>query len=153
MASITREGWRSASGVQALIENLKGRWAVESLFVLHGGDPKPRRLGEVLDALNRRGVEGPVWQNTLRNTLDRLCAAGLVDRHQEGHRIGAGPDEEHAANAYSMSKLGRELVDMLSPLGLWAHEQLVQPLAKDDIVVPRQRSAAPSESQRPARPD
>ena len=152
MASITQEEWRSAVGVQALIENLKGRWAVESLFVLHGGDPEPRRLGEVLDALNKRGVKGPVWPNTLRSTLDRLCAAGLVDRHQEDRRIGPGSDEQRPAHAYGMSALGRELVDMLNPLGLWTHEQLAQPLADDEIVVPRQRGAAQLESQRPARP-
>jgi DNA-binding HxlR family transcriptional regulator len=85
------------------VEIIADKWAVLVLFGLSHG---PRRHGELVDLI------GGVSRKVLTQTLRRLQRYGLVDRHAETPK----------RVEYSLTDLGRTLVEPIEVLTRWAHD-------------------------------
>ncbi|MFR9788208.1 winged helix-turn-helix transcriptional regulator [Streptomyces sp. MB22_4] len=85
------------------VEIISDKWAVLALF---GLSRKPRRHGELVDLI------GGVSRKVLTQTLRRLQRYGLVDRHAEGPK----------RVEYSLTDLGRTLIEPIEVLTNWARE-------------------------------
>ncbi|MFF8991118.1 winged helix-turn-helix transcriptional regulator [Streptomyces sp. NPDC014983] len=85
------------------VEIISDKWAVLALF---GLSQKPRRHGELVDLI------GGVSRKVLTQTLRRLQQYGLVDRRAEGPR----------RVEYSLTDLGRTLIEPIEVLTDWARE-------------------------------
>lgn len=85
------------------VEIISDKWAVLALFAL---GQRPRRHGELVDAI------GGVSRKVLTQTLRRLQQYGLVDRRAEAPK--------HVE--YSLTALGRTLIDPIEVLTAWARE-------------------------------
>ncbi|HET9171589.1 MAG TPA: helix-turn-helix domain-containing protein [Actinospica sp.] len=86
------------------VDIVSDKWAV---LVLFGLSLKPRRHGELVDLI------GGVSRKVLTETLRRLQEYGLVDRRTDGggRRI-----------EYSLTELGRTLVEPIEVLTDWARD-------------------------------
>jgi DNA-binding HxlR family transcriptional regulator len=85
------------------VEIISDKWAVLALFAL---GRQPRRHGELVEAI------GGVSRKVLTQTLRRLQRYGLVDRRAEAPK--------HVE--YSLTPLGRTLIDPIEVLTAWARE-------------------------------
>ena len=85
------------------VEIISNKWTV---LVLFGLSRKPRRHGDLVDLI------GGVSRKVLTQTLRRLQQYGLVERHAEAPR--------HVE--YSLTDLGRTLVEPIEVLTNWARE-------------------------------
>jgi DNA-binding HxlR family transcriptional regulator len=85
------------------VEILADKWAVLTLF---GLSQKPRRHGELVDLI------GGVSRKVLTQTLRRLQQYGLVNRRAEAPR----------RVEYSLTDLGRTLIEPIEVLTNWARE-------------------------------
>ena len=85
------------------VEIISDKWAV---LVLFGLSQQPRRHGELA------GLIGGISRKVLTQTLRRLQQYGLVERHAEAPR----------RVEYSLTDLGRTLVEPIQVLTNWARE-------------------------------
>ncbi|MFE1291477.1 winged helix-turn-helix transcriptional regulator [Streptomyces sp. NPDC058751] len=85
------------------VEIISDKWAV---LVLFGLGQKPRRHGELVDLI------GGVSRKVLTQTLRRLQEYGLVDRRAEAPK----------RVEYSLTDLGRTLIEPIEVLTDWARE-------------------------------
>ena len=85
------------------VEIISDKWAV---LVLFGLSQQPRRHGELA------GLIGGISRKVLTQTLRRLQRYGLVDRHAETPR----------RVEYSLTDLGRTLVEPIEVLTNWARD-------------------------------
>jgi DNA-binding HxlR family transcriptional regulator len=85
------------------VEIMSDKWAVLVLFGLSEG---PRRHGELVDLI------GGVSRKVLTQTLRRLQQYGLVERRAEAPR----------QVEYSLTELGRTLVEPIEVLTHWARD-------------------------------
>ncbi|MCK2166463.1 winged helix-turn-helix transcriptional regulator [Thalassospira xiamenensis] len=92
-------GSQSGAPIMALFDLLGRRWAMGIVWILSEQGPCTfRELQEKCDNLS---------PTTLNTRIAELRAACLVDRDATGYRV---------------TPRGRELYEMLVPLGLWAKE-------------------------------
>jgi DNA-binding HxlR family transcriptional regulator len=85
------------------VEIISDKWAV---LVLFGLSHQPRRHGELVDLI------GGISRKVLTQTLRRLQQYGLVERHAEAPR----------RVQYSLTDLGRTLVEPIEVLTNWARD-------------------------------
>jgi len=85
------------------VEIISDKWAV---LVLFGLSQQPRRHGELA------GLIGGISRKVLTQTLRRLQQYGLVERHAEAPR----------QVEYSLTDLGRTLVEPIEVLTTWARD-------------------------------
>ena len=85
------------------VEIISDKWAV---LVLFGLSRQPRRHGELA------GLIGGISRKVLTQTLRRLQQYGLVERHAEAPR----------RVEYSLTDLGRTLVEPIEVLTNWARD-------------------------------
>lgn len=85
------------------VEIIADKWAV---LVLFGLSQQPRRHGELVDLI------GGVSRKVLTQTLRRLQQYGLVERHAETPK----------RVEYSLTDLGRTLVEPIEVLTSWARD-------------------------------
>jgi DNA-binding HxlR family transcriptional regulator len=85
------------------VEIISDKWAV---LVLFGLSLQPRRHGELA------GLIGGISRKVLTQTLRRLQQYGLVERHAEAPR----------RVEYSLTDLGRTLVEPIEVLTNWARD-------------------------------
>ena len=85
------------------VEIISDKWAVVVLFGLSEG---PRRHGELVELI------GGISRKVLTQTLRRLQQYGLVERHAEAPR----------RVEYSLTDLGRTLVEPIEVLTNWARD-------------------------------
>jgi DNA-binding HxlR family transcriptional regulator len=85
------------------VEIISDKWAV---LVLFGLSRQPRRYGELA------GLIGGISHKVLTQTLRRLQQYGLVERHAEAPR----------RVDYSLTDLGRTLVEPIEVLTNWARD-------------------------------
>jgi DNA-binding HxlR family transcriptional regulator len=113
---------------RSAIELIGSKWTVVTLFALSKG---PLRHGELVELI------GGVSRKVLTQTLRRLQASGLVERHVHAE---APPRVE-----YSLTELGRTLEQPIALLTEWARE--------NGATVARNQEAAPRDpGEAPARP-
>ncbi|MFI9817471.1 winged helix-turn-helix transcriptional regulator [Saccharothrix variisporea] len=86
------------------VEIISDKWAV---LVVFGLSRQPRRHGELVDLIG-----GGISRKVLTQTLRRLQQYGLVERHAAAPR--------HVE--YSLTELGRTLVEPIEVLTTWAHD-------------------------------
>ncbi|NUP25377.1 MAG: helix-turn-helix transcriptional regulator [Nocardia sp.] len=86
------------------VEIISDKWTVLVLFGLSG---EPRRHGELVELIG-----GGISRKVLTQTLRRLQQYGLVERHAEAPR----------RVVYSLTDLGRTLVEPIDVLTDWARE-------------------------------
>jgi DNA-binding HxlR family transcriptional regulator len=79
-----------------------------SLVVLHGLRPGPARPRDLLTQI------GGISPKVLNQTLYRLRQSGLVERREYAE---APPRVD-----YTLTSLGRSLLEAFEPLALWAHD-------------------------------
>jgi DNA-binding HxlR family transcriptional regulator len=85
------------------VEIISDKWAV---LVIFGLSHQPRRHGELVDLI------GGISRKVLTQTLRRLQQYGLVERHAEAPR----------RVEYSLTDLGRTLVEPIEVLTNWARD-------------------------------
>ncbi|MGW0003125.1 winged helix-turn-helix transcriptional regulator [Nocardia grenadensis] len=85
------------------VEIISDKWTV---LVLFGLSQRPRRHGELVDLI------GGISRKVLTQTLRRLQRYGLVDRRAEAPR----------RVVYSLTDLGRTLVEPIEVLTNWARD-------------------------------
>lgn len=119
VGTIEQRAWHIATDTLTVHERLGHKWAIQALFALYDAHPQPLRLGDLVGLIGARG-EGTVWPNTLRQTLDHLRSYGLVERHDVGPAT--GPSQQPVSHTFTITNLGRELVDLLKLLGQWVHQ-------------------------------
>jgi len=114
-------------GLREVLELIANKWTVEIVVTLARGTTRYNQL--------EREVHG-ISQKMLTQTLRALEANGIVDRKLYAS---VPPKVE-----YSLTSLGRTLVDTLSPLCAWAREHL------DEVEAARRhgRSATPRQLRR-----
>ncbi|MET8800486.1 helix-turn-helix domain-containing protein [Nocardia sp. NPDC004568] len=86
------------------VEIISDKWTV---LVLFGLSHRPHRHGELVDLI------GGISRKVLTQTLRRLQQYGLVDRHAEAPR----------RVVYSLTDLGRTLVEPIEVLTDWARDR------------------------------
>jgi DNA-binding HxlR family transcriptional regulator len=126
-----------ANGLQTANERLGRKWALESLHALYDAYPGPLRFGDLVRLLGALD-EDTVWESTLRRTLDHLRSHRLVTRLPDP----AGPPAKSAHRdrgaphlyMYAITDPGRELVDLLRPIGVWVLEHWPElDAGRDDV--------------------
>jgi DNA-binding HxlR family transcriptional regulator len=113
-----RQVWPYRHRVQEAMRLLRGQWTIAVLATLVGGE---MQFKDLRPAIN--GIEDSVESSTrqrqltdrvLADTLQRMHADGLVDRHAE--RGAFGPVW------YSLTAKGRSLLVAIRPLAEWAQQ-------------------------------
>lgn len=105
---------RSAPQRYTFLADCPARLAVDlvghtwALVVMHGLRHGPRRPGQL-----RQDVGG-ISSKVLTQTLRRLQGSGLVERHRYA--------EVPPRVDYTLTDLGRSLLDAFEPLAIWAQE-------------------------------
>ena len=89
-------GSTSGRPIMALLDLVGRRWALRIVWELHEGDATFRDLAHRCD---------DVSSSVLRDRLRDLTVAGIVERGDAGYRLTAD---------------GRELMELLRPLGQWS---------------------------------
>lgn len=93
--------------IMALFDLVGRRWALRVVWELRAGDATFRDLAHRCD---------DVSSSVLRDRLRALTAAGIVERGDRGYRLTAD---------------GRELVELLQPLGEWSQRWAARANAAD----------------------
>jgi len=100
-------GSTSGRPIMALLDLVGRRWALRSVWGLHEGDATLRDLAHRCD---------DVSSSVLRDRLRDLTVAGIVERGDRGYRLTAD---------------GRELMELLRPLGQWSQRWARRTYAAD----------------------
>jgi DNA-binding HxlR family transcriptional regulator len=103
MQNAAGHGFLADCPTRLAVEIMSDKWAV---LVLFGLSRQPRRHGELVDLI------GGVSRKVLTQTLRRLQEYGLVERRAEAPR----------RVEYSLTDLGRTLIEPIDVLTQWAHE-------------------------------
>jgi len=100
-------GSTSGRPIMALLDLVGRRWALRIVWELHEGDATFRDLAHRCD---------DVSSSVLRDRLRDLTVAGIVERGDRGYRLTAD---------------GRELMELLRPLGQWSQRWARRTYAAD----------------------
>ena len=100
-------GSTSGRPIMALLDLVGRRWALRIVWELHEGDATYRDLAHRCD---------DVSSSVLRDRLRDLTVAGIVERGDRGYRLTAD---------------GRELMELLRPLGQWSQRWARRTYAAD----------------------
>ena len=100
-------GSTSGRPIMALLDLVGRRWALRIVWELHEGDATFRDLAHRCD---------DVSSSVLRDRLRDLTVAGIVERGDRGYRLTTD---------------GRELMELLRPLGQWSQRWARRTYAAD----------------------
>jgi DNA-binding HxlR family transcriptional regulator len=122
VGTIEQRARHLTNGLQTANERLGRKWAIESLLALYDAYPEPLRYGDLVRILGALDKD-TVWETTLRRTLDHLRSHRLVARQPDpaGPPVSSDHQDQGASHMYmyTITGPGRELVDLLRPIGEW----------------------------------
>ena len=101
-------GSTSGRPIMALLDLVGRRWALRIVWELHEGDATFRDLAHRCD---------DVSSSVLRDRLRDLTVAGIVERGDRGYRLTTD---------------GRELMELLRPLGQWSQRWAARAYTADN---------------------
>ncbi|MFH9723005.1 winged helix-turn-helix transcriptional regulator [Streptomyces sp. NPDC017254] len=113
----TDQGFVADCRARLAFDLLANTWNAVVLWTLRGGPARPGELRERI---------GGISPKVLTETLRRLRFDGLVERHAYA---GSPPRVE-----YTLTELGRTLLDPIEAFGIWADEH------SDDVMAARDRA-------------
>ena len=95
--------------IRSVLASVSGKWRVIIVLALEDG---PKRFGEIKRCI------GDITQRVLTENLRSLQRDGYLTRIVE-----PGPP---VAVSYELTRLGRDLVDMMKPLVFWSNDHMDQ---------------------------